>query len=160
MSLICSWLFRKEHKGHTIIAHNFRGYDGHFILNYLLQQNRPPQVIYRGTKILDLRYPALEMKARDTLNFCQLKLADFPKAVGLNDLISKGEFPHLLNKPDNWDKVVNFPDPALYILESRTAKDRARFMEWHREEMQRCSGRFDFRSQVSIVCIVVIEFFL
>ena len=66
---------------------------------------------------LQWRKPAkkLNINARDTLNFCALKLADFPKAVGLNHLISKGEFPHLLNKPENWDKILDFPAPEMYV---------------------------------------------
>ena len=32
---LCEWLFTKEHMDCIVIAHNFQGYDGYFIQNYL-----------------------------------------------------------------------------------------------------------------------------
>ena len=49
----CRWLFTEEHRGYTLIAHNFRGYDGHFILKYMLDNNLKPDVIKSGTELLD-----------------------------------------------------------------------------------------------------------
>ena len=49
----CKWLFTEQNKGVTLIAHNFRGYNGHFILKYMLDNNLKPEVIKRGTKLLD-----------------------------------------------------------------------------------------------------------
>ena len=97
----CRWLFTEENRGATLIAHNFRGYDGHFILKYMLDNNLAPEAIKRRSKILDLQYKKLSINARDTLNFCALKLANFPKVVRLNRLISKGEFPHSVNCREN-----------------------------------------------------------
>ena len=82
----CQWLFTEENRGATIIAHNFRGFDGLFILKYMLDNNLKVKVIKRGSQILDFQYKALQMNARDTLNFCALRLADFPTAVGLDHL--------------------------------------------------------------------------
>ena len=31
----CKWLFTKEHQGCIVVAHNFQGYDGYFIQNFL-----------------------------------------------------------------------------------------------------------------------------
>ena len=31
----CEWLFTKEHLDCIVVAHNFQGYDGYFIQNYL-----------------------------------------------------------------------------------------------------------------------------
>jgi hypothetical protein len=31
----CEWLFTKEHEGCIVVAHNFQGYDGYFIQQYL-----------------------------------------------------------------------------------------------------------------------------
>ena len=59
-----------------------------------------------------------------------MKLANFPKAVGLNDLASKCEFPHLLNRPENWDKVVEFPKPCDYMIESLTSEELEKFLKW------------------------------
>ena len=37
LSEFCKWLFSKQHKGITAIAHNFKGYDGQFILNHIMK---------------------------------------------------------------------------------------------------------------------------
>ena len=118
----CKWLITEQNKGVTLISHNFRGYDGHFILKYMLDNNLKPEVIKHCTKLLDLQYKRLKINARDTLNFCALKLTNFQKAVGLNHLVSKGEFPHLANRPENWDKIIDFPKPSDYMIESRTKR--------------------------------------
>ena len=77
-------------------------------------------VIKPGTQILEIDYPRLQMKSRDTLNFCALKLSDFPKS-GLGDIAAKGTFPHHVNKPENWDKVIPFPDSKDYGIGGMTA---------------------------------------
>ena len=86
-------LFKEENRGATIIAHYFRGFDGLFILKYMLDNSLKVKVIKRGSQILDFQYKALQMNARDTLNLCALRLADFPAAVGLDHLTQKGLSP-------------------------------------------------------------------
>ena len=66
------WLFHERHKEFTIIAHNFRLFDGHFILKYMLDNNLRPDVIKHGTVTVDLQYGKLGIKARGTLKFCAL----------------------------------------------------------------------------------------
>ena len=57
------WLFSEAHKGATIIAHNFRGYGGHFLLKYMLNNNlKSIEVIKRGTQLLELRHKSLQIK--------------------------------------------------------------------------------------------------
>ena len=141
-------MFTEENRGATIIAHNFRGFDGLFILKYMLDNNLKVKVIKRGSQILDFQYKALQMNARDTLNFCALRLADFPTAVGLDHLTQKGDFPHLANIPENWDKIIPFSAPALYGIESTKKSKKEEFLKWHAEEEVRCGGVFDFRKQI------------
>ena len=138
------WLFHERHEGYTIIAHNFRSFDGHFILKYMLDNNLRPDVIKRGTQLLDLQYGKLGIRARDTLNFCALKLADFPKAVGLKDIAQKGEFPHLVNRPENFDKVTSFPKLEEYGLNGRKAGEKEKLLSWHTKEEEDNNGQFDF----------------
>ena len=113
------WLFHDKHKGFTIMAHNFRSFDGQFIVRHMTQNGMKISVIKRGTQILEIDYPRLQMKSRDTLNFCALKLSDFPKSVGLGDIAAKGTFPHHINKPENWDKVIPFPEPKDYGIDGK-----------------------------------------
>ncbi|MCY7363679.1 MAG: DNA polymerase, partial [Ignavibacteria bacterium] len=41
----CLWLFTEEHTGFTVIAHNFKGYDGQFILQHMVENNLNPRII-------------------------------------------------------------------------------------------------------------------
>ena len=86
--MFCKWLFTEENREETLIAHNFKGYDGHFILKYVLNNNLKVKIIKHGTRVLDLQYRKLKINARDTLNFVSSRLAEFPTTVGI-DTISK-----------------------------------------------------------------------
>ncbi|CAH1795897.1 unnamed protein product [Owenia fusiformis] len=81
----CTWLFTPNHEGYLTIAHNFRKETAY--CHY-----KPPQVLRQGSRIIVLKDPSTGVEFRDTLNYIQLKLADFPKCFGLQ---AKGEFPHL-----------------------------------------------------------------
>ena len=113
------WLYQDMHRGHTIIAHNFRSFDGQFLLRHMMKNNMEVQVIKRGTQLLEIEYARMRMKSRDTLNFCALKLDQFPKSVGLGDIAVKGYFPHRVNKPENWDKIIAFPSPEDYDIRGK-----------------------------------------
>ena len=55
MSEFCNWLFSKQHKGITAIAHNFKGYDGQFILNHIIKVGlKLPKLIMNGNNIMKL----------------------------------------------------------------------------------------------------------
>jgi hypothetical protein len=92
----CEWLFTKEHEGCIVVAHNFQGYDGYFIQQYLHENGVIPEVIMRGAKILTMYVPMLNIKFIDSMSFIPMRLADFPKTFGLNEL-AKGYFPYLFN---------------------------------------------------------------
>ena len=79
-------------KDAIVIAHNFKGYDGQFILNYLVHTACiTPTVIMNGTKILSMQ--ALDLKFIDSFNYLPFALAKTPSAFGLKEL-KKGYFPH------------------------------------------------------------------
>ena len=149
----CQWLFSEQHKEFTMIAHNFRSYDGQFVLEYMLDNGLKPDVIKNGTKLMDLRFDKLKMRARDTLNYMAMPLSALPKALGLpTDLVSKGEFPHRANRPCKWDKFIPFPDVDQYMIEKRSKNDRREFAEWHTAEKARCGSVMDFRKVLMDYC--------
>ena len=42
-----SWLFTEQHKYFKVVAHNMKGYDSYFLLEYLIDQSmRPDKIIY------------------------------------------------------------------------------------------------------------------
>ena len=92
----------KQHKNCNIIAHNFKGFDGYFLLNYLISQSiRPDHIIYAGSKIMSMKIGrGLNMRFIDSLNFFPAKLADLPKMFGFSEL-KKVWFPHLFNTCEN-----------------------------------------------------------
>jgi hypothetical protein len=96
------WLLESEadHRGEVtfknqdaiVIAHNFKGYDGQFILNYLVHTACiKPSVILNGSKILCLEVAGI--KFIDSFNFLPFALAKMPAAFGLTELKKKATSP-------------------------------------------------------------------
>ncbi len=50
-------------------------------------------------KILTLNVPTFKIKFIDSLSFIPMRLADFPKTFGIDEL-AKGYFPHLFNRKE------------------------------------------------------------
>jgi hypothetical protein len=95
-----------------VIAHNFKGYDGQFILNYLVHRACiKPSVILNGTKILCLE--VCDIKFIDSYNFLPFALAKMPSAFGLSEL-KKGYFPHFFNTTANQNYVGPYPAAHYY----------------------------------------------
>ena len=62
----CEWLFTKEHANCIVVVHNFQGYDGYFVQQYLRENGIVPEVIMRGAKILTLSVPVFKIKLIDS----------------------------------------------------------------------------------------------
>ena len=146
----CEWLLTKEHQGCIVVAHNFQGYDGYFIQNYLNKNAVKYEVILRGAKILSMTIPMFNIKFIDSLNFIPMSLAKFPKTFGKTELC-KGYFPHLFNKEENQNYVGPVPCQADHGENFMKPEARETFLAWHKE--QRESGYvFDFREEIVKYC--------
>ena len=146
----CEWLLTKENQGCIVVAHNFQGYDGYFIQNYLNKNAIKYEVILRGAKILSMTIPMFNIKFIDSLNFIPMSLAKFPKTFGKTELC-KGYFPHLFNKEENQNYVGPIPCQADYGEKFMKPEAREAFLAWHKE--QRESGYvFDFREEIVKYC--------
>ena len=146
----CEWLLTKEHQGCIVVAHNFQGYDGYFIQNYLNKNAVKYEVILRGAKILSMTIPMFNIKFIDSLNFIPMSLAKFPKTFGKTELC-KGYFPHLFNKEENQNYVGPIPCQADYGAKFMKPEERETFLAWHKE--QRESGYvFNFREEIVKYC--------
>ena len=146
----CEWLLTKEHQGCIVVAHNFQGYDGYFIQNYLNKNAVKYEVILRGAKILSMTIPMFNIKFIDSLNFIPTSLAKFPKTFGKTELC-KGYFPHLFNKEENQNHVGPVPCQADYGANFMKPEARETFLAWHKE--QRESGYvFDFKEEIVKYC--------
>ena len=146
----CEWLFTEEHKGCIVVAHNFQGYDGYFIADYLVQNAIKYNVIYRGAKNLTLKVTGWDIKFIDSLNFISMALAKFPKTFGQDELC-KGYFPHAFNKDENQNYVGPIPCKNDYGINFMKPEERDAFIAWHDEQVAN-NYRYDFREEIIKYC--------
>ena len=147
----CAWLFTEDHQHFKVIAHNLKGYDGYFLLEYLIDNSMcPGKIIYNGRKIMYMTVErGLHMQVLDSLNFLPMKLADLPKAFGLTEL-KKGWFPHYFNRKENQEYVGNYPPPESYGYNFMGTEERLKFLEWY-ESVK--GQKFDFRKEMKEYCV-------
>src|SRR5437867_4626276 len=81
----CNFLFGLGYKNVIAIAHNAKGFDSQFLMQYLFRQGIKPEIINRGTEIMALRV-GLHLKVLDSYNFMPMPLAQLPKAFGVEEL--------------------------------------------------------------------------
>ena len=141
----CEWLFTTEHANCKVMAHNFQGYDSYFVLQYLREHGVKYDVIMRGAKVLSLTVDMFNIRFVDSLNFIPMKLANFPKTFGIEEL-AKGYFPHLFNKKENESYVGPIPPAPYYNPNGMNPKDRETFMA-HNEERKQLRVQFSRRDR-------------
>ena len=146
----CQWLFTEEHKDCIVVAHNFQGYDGYFITEYLVENAIHYEIIYRGAKSLSLKVPIWNIKFIDSLNFIPMSLAKFPKTFGQDELC-KGYFPHMFNKDENQNYVGPIPCKNDYGVDFMKPGERDAFIAWHDEQVAN-NYRYDFREEIIKYC--------
>ena len=145
----CKWLFSEPNVGATCFAHNFKGYDSYFILQYLYANATIPKIIYSGTKIVFMTVPCIEIKFLDSYNFIPLALAKIPKAFDIPEL-AKGYWPHLFNTWDNQHKCLSsLPEANFYNPENMSAVNRKSFFEWYSQHQ---NDAFDFQAELFKYC--------
>ncbi|XP_062614172.1 uncharacterized protein LOC134275908 [Saccostrea cucullata] len=136
------------HDEAIIIAHNFKGYDGQFILNYLVHSAPlKPNVIMNGNKILYMEICGL--KFIDSYNFLPFTLAKMPSAFGFDEL-KKGYFPHFFNMEQNQNYVGPYPPAAFYKPDEMSISGRQAFFEWYEQQTGKV---FDFQKEFVEYCI-------
>lgn len=144
-----SWLFTEAHKDFN--AHNMKGYDGHFLLEYLLANSIIPKIIYAGSKIMYSHVQrGLNIRILDSLNFLPMRLAELPKAFGLREL-KKGYFPHFFNTKGNACYVGSHPAAHFYGCDMMNAKERKDFLIWHQDKLEK-NMIFDFDRKILDYC--------
>ena len=146
----CKWLFTKENQGCIVVAHNFQGYDGYFIQNFLNENGVKYDVILRGAKILSMTIPMFNIKFIDSLNFIPMSLAKFPQTFGMSELC-KGYFPHLFNREENRNYVGPIPPEPYYAPNSMKPETRKAFRAWHKEQRDN-DYIFDFNEEIIKYC--------
>ena len=146
----CDWLFSEDHSGVICIAHNLKGYDAYFILQYLYENKILPDIILNGAKVMSIEVPEVNIKFIDSLNFLAMPLSMFPKAFGLTQL-SKGYFPHLFNTEANQTYVGEIPDVKYYDPDGMRPEEKSKFLLWH-EEQRKQKVVFDMQKEMVKYC--------
>ncbi|GAV09138.1 hypothetical protein RvY_18732 [Ramazzottius varieornatus] len=89
---VCNFIFQPAHRGFYVLAHNFRAFDGYFILKWLTKNGVVPDVILDGSKILRPDVKEFGIKFRDTLSYVPLSLSKWATTFQVDQ--AKGCFPH------------------------------------------------------------------
>lgn len=159
----CKWLLTPAHKDVICVAHNGKGFDFCFVLNFCVSEaGIKPDCIYAGSKIMSLRIgDGLNIKFIDSLNFMGMSLKKLPKAFGLQpdrelDIdpatvaeLRKGDFPHLMNTRDHQQYVGPFPPLSMYSIDRMGADEREHFIAWHSTQTGKV---FDLQAEMLAYC--------
>ena len=146
----CNWLFTKDHQGCIVMAHNFQGYDGYFIQNFLNENCVQYEIVLRGAKILSMTVPMFNIKFIDSLNFIPMSLSKFPKTFGMEELC-KGYFPHLFNREENEKYEGPIPPEPYYMPNSMKPETRKEFHAWYKEQRDN-NYVFNFNEEIIEYC--------
>ena len=111
-----------------VLAHNFQGYDGYFVVEEYHRQHRIVQQLRNGAKLLQVTFDRITFI--DSLSFFQMPLSAFPKTFGLTEL-KKGYFPHLFNTLSNQSYVGRIPDTSYFMPDVMSVSARRDFEAWH-----------------------------
>lgn len=141
----CEYLFTERNKNGVCLSHYGKGYDTQFVVRYLLENNKTPNIIATGTKFLSAEYKAIRLL--DSFSFMPMKLSDLPKSFGFSET-TKGYFPHLFNTEANQNYVGPIPDPKFYNIDGMTPVARDKFLQ----TAQRTEGRrFRYENRIKEV---------
>ena len=130
----------------NVLAHNFQGYDGFFVIHQYYGDNRIVEQLRNGCKLLEVKHDRLRFI--DSMSFFQMPLSAFPKTFGLTELC-KGYFPHKFNHPDHQTYVGPVPALDYYMPETMSPKDRQAFETWHQQQRDQV---FDFQKELVAYC--------
>ncbi|XP_072021137.1 uncharacterized protein [Amphiura filiformis] len=137
MEEFCLWVLKNErHKRAICLAHNLKGYDGYFILQYLYDNNVKPDVIMNGAKVMSITVPKSGIVFKDSLNFFPMALSKLPKSFGIQELC-KGFYPHLKNTKANENYRGKLPDMEDFDPEGMSEAGKQEFVKWYEDEKKK-----------------------
>lgn len=126
------FLYKQRHA--TFIAHNFKGYDSQFILDYCTQKTAKPEVIVTGCKCNYMYFNDRDIRFIDSYSFLPMPLAKFPETFGFNER-RKGYFPHYFNTIANADYSGPLPAKHFYGYNDMKIDQRIEFDKWYDAEV-------------------------
>ena len=146
----CKWLFSKANKGATTLCHNFKAYDSYPILKYLYANGILPKVVPNGAKNMSVEIPACNIRMIDSINFLPTALCNLPKMFNFENDLAKATFPHLFNRKENQNVVLDhLPDVNYYNPDTMKEEQRTAFLEWYEKHKHE---QFDFQKELLRYC--------
>lgn len=141
------WLFSPENRGAKAFAHNFSGFDGQFLMKWLIEQgHETPEVIMKGLKVIQLK--ACGLTLLDSYLFLSQPLSSLPKAFGLEEV--KGTFPYLTLTLENLGmKQQGLPPIEDYCFDHLKPAARDKMKAWYEEHRQ---DYFDLDAEMVRYC--------
>lgn len=149
MEEFIKWIETLEGEDICLFAHNFKGFDGRIVFDYLLNRNTPPtNMFFRGSKIMCMEYGRVKFK--DTLLHISASLEQLPKMFGLDESkFKKGFFPHKFNLPENQNYIGSIPDKSYYSPEMMSPAKKLEFDQWYDQQ----TGTYDFNNELVEYCL-------
>jgi len=132
----------------NVLAHNFQGYDGYFMIHQYHSDNRLVEQLRNGCKLLEVKHDRIRFI--DSLSFFQMPLSAFPKTFGLTEL-HKGYFPHKFNLPEHQTYVGIVPALDYYMPETMAPKAKQELEKWHQAQRDK-EEVFDFQKELVAYC--------
>ncbi len=118
--------------GYSIIAHNGAKFDTILLLKALVKLNVNFDPIFDGSRLLNLRIPALKMHFVDSYRYIKLKLAKFAERFPDMPLCEeKGIFPYRCNQPQWYDYRGEMPGEEWYLddfADEKTKKEVKQYL--------------------------------
>ena len=133
----------------NVIAHNFQGYDGYFVVHQYYANNQKVKQIRNGCKLLQVERNKI-IRFIDSLSFFQMPLSAFPKTFGLAELV-KGYVLHKFNIPENQEYVGSIPAIDYYMPETMSPEGHQEFEKWHQAQWDN-DVVFDFQKELVAYC--------
>ena len=130
----------------NVLAHNFQGYDGYFVIHQYYDDNQIVEQLRNGCKLLQVQHDRIRFI--DSMSFFQMPLSAFPKTFGLTELC-KGYFPHKFNHPDHQTYVGPVPALDYYMPETMSPEGMQALETWHQEQRDKV---FDFQKELVAYC--------
>ena len=153
MTKFCLWLFKQERHQHAVcLAHNLKGYDGYFILQFLYDNAVKPDVIMNGAKIMSIYVPGIGITFKDSLNYVPMALSKLPKAFGIQELC-KGHFPHLFHTEKNANYEGSLPEAKWYDADDMSVSDKKDFEKWYEAEKEKVGEKWNLREELLKYCM-------
>ena len=142
----------------TVIAHNFKAYDGLFVLRACYKNKLKIEQIRQGLKLLMLKHR--NIRCIDSMSFIQGSLRAFNATFGIpKDDIQKGYFPYLFYTAENENYVGTLPAKRFYAAEQLSVEERPEFDTWYDAEKAKYDADpekvFDLQAEMLKYCISV-----